>query len=85
MKIVCDECGWCGEEYDLLESNNPFVRGESIYACPDCREIDKYKRACMVQGCCNPISKGELTEPVDGIRHYVTTCHKHDKEQVTIA
>jgi len=74
MRVRCEkrQCGWVGDEGDLLSADNPFRKGERIYACPKCRAIDSTLYTCDEPGCdefatCGWPSKG-------GYRH---TCGKH--------
>lgn len=44
-KRTCD-CGWQGHFDDLLSAVSPFDSDEMIYACPECKAIDKTHVAC---------------------------------------
>lgn len=71
-KLVCDDwrCGWYG--YKPLKAENPFIAGEPIYGCPDCKDIGTLVRACDEEGCKNFVTCGTPTD-----KGYRSTCGKH--------
>lgn len=72
-KFVCDRrCGWHGVRSALLSAPDPFNEGESLSACPKCRDISDLEIACDEPGCWEPVSCG-FPSP-DGYRQ---TCGKH--------
>jgi rubredoxin len=40
-KIKCQSCGWVGDTEDMLSAQSPFKPAETIYACPQCKEIEQ--------------------------------------------
>jgi hypothetical protein len=41
MKIICQCCGWTGEEHDLAEPENEDDR----HQCPECKEENPFEYA----------------------------------------
>lgn len=76
-KVVCEDykCGWHGLLKDVLEADNPFVLGDKIYACPECREVGTIREACDEPDCWQPSTCGFPTE-----NGYRRTCGKHYKK-----
>jgi hypothetical protein len=44
-KTIC-ECGWRGRADELLAGPNPFATDETVYGCPKCKAIEKFRTAC---------------------------------------
>ena len=57
-KIICEECTWIGETWQLLRAKNPFAQNEEITGCPGCKSIDCFLRLCDEPGCKNRVSSG---------------------------
>ena len=47
---VCG-CGWKGPEGALLIAPHPFIAGDTIAGCPQCREVDEIVNCCDEPGC----------------------------------
>lgn len=72
-KWRCDRCfKWSGMGSELLSAPNPFVEGDTLYACPECFTMDRIFQACDEPGCWNARSCGTPTP--DGYRQ---TCDDH--------
>lgn len=77
MKLICGPrgCGWRGTEDKLLRAPNPFIDGEEMVACPNCRDHEALEEACdqpdcWVHTCCGvPTPAG-----------YRRVCSKHYRE-----
>ena len=41
-KWTCTECGWRGTEGEILSAPSPFEPAYTIYACPACKEIERF-------------------------------------------
>src|SRR4030043_13071 len=52
-KVVCStyRCDWHGLEEEILKSPNPFEVGETLYACPKCKEVGSVVIACDESEC----------------------------------
>ena len=72
LKIVCEECGWCGPWGARLVAPNPFNPSTTIYGCPVCKGIDGRYVACDEDGCWEPVTCGTPTP-----EGYRSTCSKH--------
>jgi hypothetical protein len=75
MNTKCRECEWIGETTQLLQAENPFELGDTLYGCPKCRSVNCFIRLCDEQGCTRDASCGWPSE--EGYRQ---TCGKHWKE-----
>jgi len=71
-RMICDECGWCGDEDHVLLGRNPFDPDSEIDGCPQCKKIDSVSRACDEPGCRRLVVCG--TPTADGYR---CTCGAH--------
>ena len=73
VRLVCSEwrCRWCGPESDALRAPDPFNEGDTLIACPKCREQTLHT-CCDEPGCTMEASCG--TPTTDGYRW---TCGKH--------
>lgn len=73
-KVFCGgyTCGWRGGYSEVLVAENPFEKGESITACPNCREIESIVAACDEPDCWSGASCGTPTD-----NGYRWTCHAH--------
>lgn len=73
-KVTCSErgCGWHGRVSDLLEAENPFVPGDTLHACPRCKEIGSCYGACDEPDCWQEAICGTPTP-----NGYRQTCSKH--------
>jgi ssDNA-binding Zn-finger/Zn-ribbon topoisomerase 1 len=77
-KMVCDECGWCGDGDHVLNGFNPFDPDVAVEGCPQCKKIDSVSRACDEPWCRKQVVFGLLLP--DGT--YRCTCHDHKPEVV---
>lgn len=64
-------CGWHGNDDELLSAPDPFNPGETMYACPKCRETD------IVSGCDEPGCTKEGTCGWPSPSGYRRTCVDH--------
>jgi hypothetical protein len=71
-KLVCKGCGWRGTADQLLQGNNPFAPHETIYGCPQCKEIEPHRTCCDEPGCWEQDTCGTPTPA-----GYRRTCDKH--------
>lgn len=73
-KVVCNErrCNWHGIDDDILRAPSPFEEGETLYACPKCKEVNSVVVACDEPGCWEEATCGAPTE-----NDYRRTCGKH--------
>lgn len=74
-KWLCEECGWVGQNADLLKASNPFEHDDILVGCPQCRSANCIVRACDHLGCARAASCGTPTDA--GYRH---TCGEHRPE-----
>jgi hypothetical protein len=72
-KLVCSDwhCRWVGLEADALHAPDPFNDGDTITACPFCREQTLHT-CCDEPGCTQEATCGTPTPA--GYRH---TCGRH--------
>lgn len=75
-KQRCDECGWRGTDDQVLRAPNPFDPEDTLYGCPDCKQVECLRRACDDPECWEFASCGWP----DGDR-YRTTCGPHYLER----
>ena len=47
----CMECDSRIDEGQMLEAENPFEKGETIFGCPVCKTIGNFTQICDVMGC----------------------------------
>jgi hypothetical protein len=73
-KWVCSEwrCAWVGTTDQILTAPDPFNEGDTISACPKCREIGVLVAACDVDGCSKQAGCGTPTKA-----GYRWTCGAH--------
>lgn len=73
-KSKCLDCGWIGDNDDVLTAPNPFdaYSDESIEACPKCKTVENMAPVCDEPGCKREANCGTPTPA--GYRH---TCSKH--------
>lgn len=59
LKFIC-ECGWHGDESQVLTASNPFSDDptETMLGCPGCREPNAMKLACDEPGCWRKVACG---------------------------
>ena len=73
-KFKCEDCGWIGNEDEVLVSPNPFDPADQVCGCPKCQSVQSMQLVCDEPGCAELATCGF---PVgDGYRH---TCGKHSK------
>ena len=41
--VECEECGWVGSIEEVLHGSHPFQNGCTIYGCPKCGAIERFK------------------------------------------
>jgi hypothetical protein len=73
VRLVCEEwrCRWCGPEAEALRAPDPFNAGDTLIACPKCREQTLHK-------CCDdPTCTMEATCGTPTPEGYRWTCGKH--------
>jgi len=75
-KVKC-ECGWKGEDDELLRARDPFIKGETLVACPKCRDAFELIYVCDEPGCWETRTCGMPTD-----KGYRETCGKHKPKQV---
>jgi hypothetical protein len=68
----CSECGKVSEHY--LTGLHPFLEGQDISGCPNCRNVETLVVACYHPGCPNKATGGYPRG--HGFR-YVWTCFEH--------
>ena len=73
-KGVCSGyyCNWYGLADKILKAPNPFEEGETLYACPMCKEVGSVVTACDEPECWERATCGTPTE-----KGYRWTCGKH--------
>ena len=73
-KVVCTEgrCDWHGWDWEMLSAPDPFNDGDTISACPACREINSVVVACDEPECWKEATCGMPTKA-----GYRQTCGKH--------
>jgi len=76
-KSACN-CGWKGMDSELLKAKNPFEPEDTVYACPECKELEgSYFSSCDEPACWRETTCG--TPTANGYRR---TCSEHmPKEQ----
>jgi Zn finger protein HypA/HybF involved in hydrogenase expression len=47
---LCEDCRVRVPDQDVLRAEHPFIKGEVLFACPHCREIEPLNRAWLVDG-----------------------------------
>lgn len=72
MKVKCRECGWRGDDAEMLNGKNPFDDSE-IWGCPKCFSIDCCEVVCDEIDCWNVATCGSPTS--EGYRQ---TCGRHE-------
>ena len=72
-RYICDywKCEWTGTLAEALSGPDPFNVGDTLYACPHCRDMTLV-RACDMDGCNHEATCGTPTPT-----GYRTTCHTH--------
>lgn len=73
-KWVCGRwrCAWCGPNAEVLTAPDPFNEGDTVHACPKCREIGTLVAACDEPGCTYEAGCGTPTPT-----GYRVTCGNH--------
>jgi hypothetical protein len=59
-------CAWVGPTDQILTAPDPFNEGNTLTACPQCRDVDALVAACFAEGCTKPAGCGTPTP--DGYR-----------------
>jgi len=74
-KLICTECGHKIEKNEKpLIAPHPFIKGNEIWGCPKCKEVETLAEACSEEGCFEPATNG-YPDPVN--KSYILTCNKH--------
>jgi hypothetical protein len=47
----CTDCGWTGNESELLSAPNPFAPEGTILGCPNCKTVDQFDEMCDEPEC----------------------------------
>ena len=69
----CNDCGWIGNDDELLSASNPFDPGvDVLIGCPHCKSVNSMERLCDAVGCTLHATCGTPSE--DGYRN---TCFTH--------
>ncbi len=68
----CKECGWRGNESEIIRVNDPELDGNVWNVCPRCRAAEGFENLCDEPGCGRPAGCG-WSGP-DGYRR---TCYEH--------
>jgi hypothetical protein len=71
-KLICKECGWRGQESEMLLAPNPFDPEDQVCGCPGCKAVDSLLVACDELGCWQESTCGTPTP--EGYRR---TCGRH--------
>ena len=71
-KRMCEECGWHGQSDELLTADHPFDPADTLFFCPQCKQVDSYLAACDTDGCWESVTCGTPTP--EGYRQ---TCSRH--------
>lgn len=74
MRVLCENrhCRWVGEQSELLTAPSPFDAGETLTACPKCKDVCSLALVCDEPGCNLPVTCGTPTPT-----GYRSTCHWH--------
>ncbi len=71
---ICRECSGVCVDGEYLTAPNPFDHGDTLTACPHCKEPNTLEGACQSKGCDKSCSSGSPN--VGGFR-YVWACWDH--------
>lgn len=71
-KCICRECNERLSFDQLMESPHPFDGQDVIHACPKCKSIDCFDKACDEDGCWEVAHCGTPTP-----NGYRVTCCEH--------
>lgn len=77
-KWICLNCGRGCVDGEYLTAPDPFDSGETITACPHCREVEALESGCQAEGGYQRSSSGN---PDVGGHRYVWACWKHAPSQ----
>jgi len=72
LRWRCRECGWNGDDADLLRAQSPFDPNDTIVGCPWCKCVADMENTCDEPGCDREATCGFPT--VGGYRR---TCGYH--------
>lgn len=75
--MTCRQCRWHDTGEKALKTQHPFIDGELILACPNCKSIYSLVAACDELGCWQEAVCGT---PVTG-GGYRITCGRHAPER----
>ena len=43
LKVYCTNCNWKGKQKNLLKHPNPFLDGDIVSYCPECKTPENFK------------------------------------------
>ena len=72
----CTGCGNIFHDDDMLRAYQPFRDGETVYGCPNCKEIEELVGICEAPGCKEDATVGQRWP--DG--EYRKTCWFHRED-----
>ena len=72
MKVLCEDCEWCGDIKEMLSAVNPFNEDALVQGCPNCKEVIIPYSACSIDGCSERACNDKPTN--DG---YMMFCYRH--------
>ncbi len=78
-KVVCTRCVWHGMDNERLTAQNPFSSGNTIFGCPECKQVNCFVTACDESDCWEPVVCG--TPTTSGYRH---TCKDHKPKPLNL-
>jgi len=68
----CEDCGWRGNQTQLLRAPNPFDPECEIVGCPQCKSVNGFENMCDEPGCKELATCGWPSNA-----GYRRTCHAH--------
>jgi hypothetical protein len=69
----CKECGWRGNDSEIVQFADPEMPGNSWRICPNCRNAECFDNMCDEPAGCRRIASVGWPSP-DGYRR---TCYEH--------
>ena len=70
----CEECGQASEQSKILTAPNPFDPADTIFGCPNCKEVGSFRQVCQVKDCEDDATCGS---PLFRGFRYAFLCGKH--------
>ena len=71
----CTFCEKVSLDHDLLKTDHPFLKGETLAGCPHCREVEQMTAACWK---CENKAVGGTIFPAGDYRFY---CAQHGPKE----